>query len=140
MYNHLALIVFSLYCFGIAQAGGVSEKACSRVEEFQAETEIEGLNDWPLVYRAYLRFGHCDDGAIAEGYSDTVIRLLTDQWDQIAELNRLALLNNKFEKFVLHHIDELATKNDLQTILKNTQKSCPKKAQRLCRSIEDAVR
>lgn len=138
--ERLALMILFLCWSGIAQAGGVSERVCSREDQFQAETEIDGLNNWQLVYSAYQRFSHCDDGSIAEGYSDSVIRLLADQWGQFVELNRLTSSSKGFEKFVLRHINELASKDDIQIILGNVQKSCPKESQRLCRLIEDAGR
>ena len=138
--RHLVLTVFSFCWCGFALAGGASEKVCSRDEAIQAEKEAAYLRDWPSVYRSYQRFGHCDDGAIAEGYSESVIRLFADQWEKVAELDRLASLDGNFEKFVLHHVDEAVAIADAQIILENARKSCPKEVRRLCRLIEEAVR
>jgi hypothetical protein len=115
-------------------------RECTQEEAMQAETEAARLRDWAAVYDSFTRFAHCDQGAIGEGYSDTVVRLLTRQWEEVADLQRLTARNKRFEQFVVHHIDALMTREDLQVIAENARSRCPTQAKRLCRVIEDKLR
>jgi hypothetical protein len=120
------------------QAGQTT--VCTQKEAMQAEDEAARLPDWPAVYRSFTRFAQCDQGAIGEGYSDSIVRLLTQQWDQVAALQRLTARDKRFEQFVLRHIDALMTREDLRLIAENAQSRCPSKAKRLCRVIEGKLR
>jgi hypothetical protein len=63
---------------------------CSKSQELAAETEAGSLKSWAAVHRSFTRYGHCDDGAIGEGYSDSVTILLADHWDALPQLTTLA--------------------------------------------------
>jgi hypothetical protein len=52
------------------------QKPCSEQEAAQAEMETDALKSWDSVYTFYRKFSHCDDGAVAEGVSDAVVKLL----------------------------------------------------------------
>lgn len=43
---------------------------CTLQEAFAAERTASTLRSWPEVHSAFIRYGHCDDGAIGEGFSD----------------------------------------------------------------------
>ena len=43
-------------------------KQCSREEAIQAEATASLLATWSDILGSFRKFGHCDDGAIAEGY------------------------------------------------------------------------
>jgi hypothetical protein len=93
------------------------------------------LRNWAEVYKAFKQFGQCDQAAIAEGYSDSIARLLSRQWDTVDLLNRLTLHDRSFEQFVLRHVDELMTPDQAAAIRKNAESQCPSDAKRLCKSI-----
>ena len=44
----------------------------------RSEQEADSLTSWDGLYRSYKLFGRCDDGSIAEGYSESVARILAD--------------------------------------------------------------
>ena len=73
----------------------------------------------------FQAFGHCDDGAIGEGYSDTVGRLLAADWQHFDVLYRLIAANGSFKKFVLRHIDETLPDDELKSIVTNATLRCP---------------
>jgi hypothetical protein len=50
----------------------------------------------------------CDDGSIAEGFSESVTRLLADDWEALPALQSLTTMDASFQTFVLRHIDETA--------------------------------
>jgi len=101
-------------------------------EEKQAIDEVDHLKDWNALHRSFIRFSNCDDGAIAEGYSEAVGRLLALDWGRIGILAKLVASDDKFESFVLRHIDERLPKEMLDTIANNATKSCPATETVLC--------
>jgi len=93
------------------------------------------LPSWADVHRSFERFAQCDDGAIGEGYSNAVARLLSDSWSSFNQLNRLVANDRTFEKFVLHHVDELMSPAQAQKIVDNARAHCPLHATRLCKAV-----
>lgn len=70
-------------CLGLAFLSEVlsaGQKTCTQSDEKQALDESDGLNDWNALHRNFIRFAQCDDGAVAEGYSDAIGRLLVHDW------------------------------------------------------------
>lgn len=135
----LISLVVILFFMTSAFADDPGTKRCTQAEATQAEKEADSLKDWDQVYRAYKRFSHCDDGAIAEGYSDSVTKLLADDWKSF---NRLLVLTNRnkgFRSFVLKHIDESVPGDRLATIANNARSECPAGGKHLCLSITKAT-
>lgn len=129
----LCLILF--LSFADVLSAAANQKPCNTSEERQAFSEADGLKDWDALHRSFIRFGHCDDGAIAEGYSDTVGRLLARDWEHIGTLGKLVVSDKKFESFVLRHIDETLPTGTLKAIANHAEKSCPADETALCRKI-----
>jgi len=99
-----------------------------------------GLKNWTEIYKSFKRFGHCDDGHIAEGYSDSIVRTLASRWNQTRRLNKLASSDSKFHAFVLRHIDATTDDRDLKKVMADAKEHCPSKAETLCREIEKHAR
>lgn len=112
-----------------------NQKSCTTSEEKRALDEADNLKDWDALHRSFIRFGHCDDGAIAEGYSDTVGRLLAGKWEHIGNLGKLVVSDKKFENFVLRHIDETLPTDTLKVIANKAENNCPADETALCRKI-----
>lgn len=110
-------------------------KRCTKDEAIRAETEASSLANWEDVHKSFERFSQCDDGAIGEGYSDAVARLLSDNWSTVDQLNRLVTNDEPFERFVLHHVDELMSPAQAQKIVDNAHAHCPMGAKRLCKTL-----
>jgi hypothetical protein len=120
-------------------AQAANEKVCTMDEGIRAESETDQLNDWDAVYRYFKAYGHCDNGAASEGSADAIIRLLVSDWKHLDTFARLAASDTVFEKFVLNHIDELASQEELRTIEKNAKSLCPLGETPLCTRIEARV-
>lgn len=113
---------------------------CSKQEAIAAEKEAVKLDSVVSLYDSYKRFAHCDDGSIAEGYNESVVRILTQQWNrQLIELYRLASRDERFRAFVLRHINEAMTREQQTIILTNARDRCLKEAQKLCNQIMKAA-
>jgi hypothetical protein len=130
-------------CLILATTGlWASEKAkpCTRQEAIRADKEASSIRSWTELYKSYKKFAQCDDGGIGEGYSDSIARLLSDQWNTANELNRLVSHDKDFEKFVLRHIDELMSPTQAENIRQNAEARCPSGAGRLCERITARIR
>ncbi len=116
-----------------------AEKPCTKQEAMQAEEEADHLDNWNAVYQSFKRFSHCDDGGIAEGYSDAVGKLLADHWNQFPDLVKLATSDQRFQSFVVRHIDETIPADTLKKTAQNAKSRCPGNAAGLCKLIARAA-
>jgi hypothetical protein len=114
-------------------------KPCTKQQAMQAEADTDHLTNWNAVYQSFTRFSQCDDGAIAEGYSDAVGKLLADNWKQFPDLVKLASSDQRFQTFVVHHIDETVPADTLKKAAQNAKSRCPASAAGLCKLIARAA-
>ena len=132
-------LAFLLLFCGFAVAGETAP-LCTSEQAKKAEAEADQLREWNAVYRSFVRFGHCDDGAIAEGYSDSVARLLANHWAQIQDLRKLITKSPEFSNFVLRHVDELMSPDEANLIEQNARLRCPANGKPLCQSILEQLK
>ena len=126
----------------IAELAGSDARAfrqCTPDESALALNQSQGLRDPVSLHRFYRRFAHCDDGALGEGASEAVVRLLVDHWDSVGALDRLGRSDVGFGRFVVRHIDATADATDLQTIAQRAHRDCPPANRNLCALIERAA-
>jgi len=139
-FSATSALVLSKTVLGLALLAGSAEattqKVCTEAEIKEAQKEADQLSDWDSVYRSFKRFAHCDEGGIAEAYSDSVGRLLARDWKHVDVLLRLTS-DPAFEEFVIRHIDETMSEDEATLVINNARLHCPPGARRLCRSIAD---
>ncbi len=101
-----------------------------------ADNSVESVSDWASLYKAYMKFRACDDGSIAEGFSDRVATLLASKWATLPQLNDLITKDKTFKAFVLRHIDETADSTALRSIVAYIDGSgCPGVPKPVCMKI-----
>jgi hypothetical protein len=116
-----------------------SAARCSQDDAMEADAATDFLKDWAAIYRVFKRYAKCDDGAIAEGYSDAIVQLLALHWSRIGELSKLTRKDPMFEKFVLWHIDETASWDQEKMIAAHARYQCPPGLEELCKRLEKAA-
>ena len=131
----------------LGAVGGVSSdatahNACSTNMYKRADASLVGAGSgWAPLLRHYETFASCDDGALAEGYSDAVVSLLARQWDQFDAFVRLSVRNPAFRRWAIRHIDASASTDDLTKVARNAAKCTTNAdARDLCREIARAAR
>ena len=134
----LRLLVLPVLMVG-AEAALAQSKRCTKEEASAAEDVAATLKSWPAVHDAFVRYGHCDDGAIGEGFSESVVKMLAERWPQIDELRRLITTDAGFRTFVLRHVDPTAHERDLKRVVENAAQHCPPDAKALCTELERAA-
>jgi hypothetical protein len=113
--------------------------ACSQEEAYAAEQESDRLENWDDLYRSFRKYHHCDDGAISEGYSYTVTKLLTMHWKEAGDLVRLSKKSKKFENFVISHVNETMSQLEADQVLRSATDRCPVDGASLCERLKLAV-
>ena len=102
---------------------------------------VSAAGDWGSLLRHQKAFGSCDDGALAEGYSDAVVTLLAHRWDQFDAFVGLSSRSPTFRQWAIRHIDATASTDDLTKVVGNAARCTGSaKAKDLCREIARAAR
>jgi hypothetical protein len=111
-----------------------SQTACdTKQEQWFQQGEVK---DWDNLYSRFKRFGDCDDGAIGEGFSESVAQLFLKQWTNLGKLDNLAASDKKFGPFVLQHVDATLSEDELKRIIENSRSRCPADEKHLCQSVQ----
>jgi hypothetical protein len=112
-----------------------SSSSCSSQKGETAERSIADIKTWEQLHASFSLYAPCDDGAIAEGYSDKIANLLVDQWGSINDLSGLSDKDPGFRQFVLNHVNELMTPDQAKSISRLATDSCPIKSKPLCAKL-----
>jgi hypothetical protein len=126
-------LIITLLLF--AQAG-YAQKHPGSVGECQAAFDEAGtLRSWGALYKSYKSYRHCDDGAIGEGYSESVARILVDHWSTLSRLAQLGNKDAEFRAFVVHHVDATLNMDDVEKIKRRAKAQCPTGLRTLCSDL-----
>jgi len=117
----------------------VEASLCSAEDSKRAFDAVDKLDSWGAVLNFYKNYLPCDDGGIAEGVSDSVTKLLANNWASFWRLSPTARAEPQFQQFVLRHIDATVPVETLQSIGRNVRSRCPQQSATLCRKIGDAT-
>ena len=132
-YFAAAVITILLVCSPTAGARASTQDQCDEKQDqwfHQADPKT-----WGGLYRLFKSFGQCDDGAIAEGFSEDVAQLFLNQWTHLEVLNRLIASDKSFRKFVLRHIDATLNESELKDIADKAKSHCPVGHEKLCLEV-----
>lgn len=128
------LLILLIMTFTFTSVDALAE--CSQADALAAENSTDHLKSWPAVHDSYAKYKQCDDGAIAEGYSDDIVKLLANDWRSLDPLRRYTSSDSGFYRFVLSHIDATTDWDDLKKIVSNASHDCPKNASKMCIEIQ----
>jgi hypothetical protein len=119
----------------------VSPERCPAQVQLHALGSVSSApRDWRILHYHFLKFGQCDAGAVAEGYSHGVVTLLAHSWQTLGGLATVARNDPIFLKFVLAHIDATTAEEDLRQVQANVETACPPRHRDLCRRIGDEAK
>ena len=101
----------------------------------QDEHRAPSKATWKRLAGLIVTYQACDDGALAEGFSDSVCHWLAIHWDRVAEV--IANCRNQRDgcRLALRHIDASCGADDLKAVLQHASTKCPKNATRVCSEI-----
>ncbi len=131
------LCVTATLAFAILSA---SANTCSQADGEAAADAVDHLTDWSAVHGAYKRFApQCDDGGVAEGFSDGIVHLLATKWGTLPSLGKLFKEQDAFMHFVLRHVDSTTDYDELRAVVAHSTSKCPSGYAVLCRRLNDAA-
>jgi hypothetical protein len=122
-----SLIVFALFLSGLHVGSGHAD-SCPTILG-------DPIRTWDALYKSFKSYRQCDDGAIAEGYSESVARILVDRWNTLPQLARLVRKDADFRSFVLKHVDATLDITDVQKIRKKAREECPAGLREICKDL-----
>lgn len=131
-----AVLLFVAFALPVSAA----DTGCSLSDQQWISNELQGLKAWNSLHKSFQKYApRCDDGFIAEGYTEAVVALLAKRWSSLHELASIAKRDPAFGKFVLRHIDSSADSSDLKRIKEQAATQCSSKHKALCSSIHAAA-
>jgi hypothetical protein len=80
---------------------------------------VDARENWPSLLKHQRNYAVCDDGELGEGYSDAVVRLFAQRWNQFGTFVSIAKKNPAFQGWAVRHIDATASDEDLNKIILN---------------------
>jgi hypothetical protein len=102
---------------------------------------VHARASWSSLSMHFEAFASCDDGALAEGYSDAIVTLLARRWGQFDAFVVLSARNPAFRRWALRHIDASASTDDLRRVLRNAERCTGNpETRRLCGEMARAAR
>jgi hypothetical protein len=93
---------------------------------------------WPSLLKHERTFATCDDGALAEGYSDAVVTNFAKRWDQFGLFVTLSTRHPAFRRWSIRHIDASASDEQLKQIMLNAA-TCIGDVKSVCEAIHQAA-
>jgi len=130
------IVLALIFCCRLADA---AERGCTDAEVQRALDTVDGLHTWDALYKSYRSYRQCDDGAIAEGYSESVAHILASRWDTLPRRADLTSKDAEFRRFVLRHVDATDNPGDLEKIRTKAKTACPSRLRKLCDELSDAA-
>jgi hypothetical protein len=137
--HKLMRIIFAavaIFLAGICNAA----QDCSDIDAQAAGSAKGSMKTWSDIYSGFQHYGHCDDGGIAEGFSEAVVHLMASQWDSLPQAATLAKKDPSFRVFLLIHIDATADTNELRKIEKFSQFQCAAQLREFCTAIQASAK
>jgi hypothetical protein len=91
--------------------------------------------DWESLHAVVAKARNCDDGWIAEAYSEKVSILLAEHWNLLEQLHVISKSEPWFLEFVLKHVDESVPADRWAKIRELATTRCPTGHAQLCDKI-----
>ncbi len=139
--RHLIFFLFGLVfiCMSISQAS--AQENCSAEMNSRAVFLLIGARkEWTSLMEHQQVFASCDDGELGENYSDAVVHLFAQRWDQFGMFIVIAKKHQDFKRWAIRHVDATASDESLKKIVLNV-KACSNDAEAasLCKAIQRAA-
>ena len=116
-------------------SGRAQHVSCCGRDANKALDEADTLRSWDALYASYSKYRSCDDGAISEGFSESVARIMVNHWSTMPQLGRILKKDGDFRQFVLIHLNATLDEKDLKKIKTKARSQCPASLTALCNEI-----
>lgn len=115
----------------------IHAKECTAMLEEEANDNVGMLDrGWESIYEYNQKYGPCIDGGLWEVTSDSVVNMLSKEWDKFPILAKLVKRDKNFKLFIVNNITATVGSDELLQIHENSTKHCPKKSLKLCKILD----
>jgi hypothetical protein len=122
-----------------SHAQAIAHQGCTAGMYRRAEASLaDAAYSWPSLLKHERTFATCDDGALAEGYSDAVVTNFAKRWDQFGLFVTLSTRHPAFRRWSIRHIDASASDEQLKQIMLNAA-TCIGDVKSVCEAIHQAA-
>jgi hypothetical protein len=132
----LAVVVLVMCGCLSAQVNKSHPVPCSNQQSSSALDVADSLRSWDALHKSFLKYGNCDDGAIAEGFSESVARIFVEHWETLPRLSELSKKDAGFYRFAMKHVDATLNVDDLVKIKEDATRHCPSGLSNICRELQ----
>jgi hypothetical protein len=131
----LAALAFVVFAQPAAADAG-----CSLNYQQWLSKELSRLKTWRAIHESFrLYVPRCDDGFLAEGFTEAAVVLLARRWAYVRELAAMVKHDRDFGTFDLRRIDASADPANLKEVQVQAAERCPSKHKAICSSIHTAA-
>ena len=123
----------------VLNAAHAADKPCTKADAANAEKAIDRVLHWPQLQKAWQDYQHCDTGAVADLYTDALMRLMAD-WKGMDALAASMQKDAQYKEFVYAHIKSPAAKDDHAMVYSRARTGCPKGLDEFCAELADTVK
>jgi hypothetical protein len=116
-----------------------ADKPCTKSDAANGERAIERANNWNQLFKSWQDYHHCDTGAVADVYTDTLMRLMVE-WKSVDTLAAAMQKDAQFKEWVHARLKSPAAKDDQPAIYSRVMASCPKAMDALCAELAESVK
>ena len=134
--RYFGLWLVAIFYSSTAPAG---PNVCTSDQARKAEAVSDAATSWKQLYRQFRTFSSCDDGGVAEGFSESNTLLLADHWGTIQQLEPMIVSDPAFRAFIVRHVDATVPAERLRRIARNADTQCPGTLKNFCREIQAAA-
>jgi len=117
-------------------AGAFAQKPCSANDAATAEKVVDRVVNWDQLYKAFQDYRHCDQGPVADVYTDALMRCLVE-WKQVDALAGTMQKDKDYHDFIFRHL-RAASGEDQKSVFARAKMSCPKGLEPWCGELIDA--
>jgi hypothetical protein len=126
-------------CALLASAAALTaERPCTKADAAAAAKAIDHIDNWSQLRKAGQDYGRCDSGALADAYTDALMRLLVD-WKDVPALVQQVQQDRAFHDFIFAHLASEAAKPDLESVYSRAKASCPPGVSAFCAELAAAA-
>jgi len=111
------------------------DKACTPAEASSAEKAIDRVVNWDQLYKVYREFRHCDQGPVAEVFTEALLRCLVE-WKKVEGLANNMAQDKEYNAWVVRHVRS-ASPEDQKSVYARAKMSCPKGLDEWCTGLAD---
>ena len=126
-------------------------EGCSHEEAVKADKAYADIKraewTWQKLYKSFRKFGHCADAKnkgiwdaeLATAYDGAVQHLLLNDWKHFSDFIAIDKKADGFRSFVLSHINEDMSPEQLAAIKKSARERCPRNGRPMCDAVAIAA-